>query len=110
MRVKFAKHPDFRVRDSDLYYGLDLAPWEAVLGCAVHVATLDGMVVMKIPAGTTNDQQFRLRGKGLLIGNGSRGDLFATVSIQVPPHSTAEEQVLWEKLAKQSKFNPRETP
>src|SRR5205814_2236935 len=32
LRVKLAKHPDFRVRGSDVYYDLALAPWEAVLG------------------------------------------------------------------------------
>ena len=35
LRVKFAQHPDFRVRGADLYYDLDLAPWEAVLGATV---------------------------------------------------------------------------
>src|SRR5688572_16167768 len=31
LRVRFAKHPDFRVVGSDLHYDLDLAPWEAAL-------------------------------------------------------------------------------
>ena len=64
LRVKFAQHPDFRVRGADLYYDLELAPWEAVLGATVHIQTLDGMVSLKIPARTRADQQFRLRGKG----------------------------------------------
>ena len=37
LRVRFAAHPEYRVRGSDLYYGLDLAPWEAVLGTRVIV-------------------------------------------------------------------------
>ena len=30
LRVKFAQHPDFRVRGADLHHDLELAPWEAV--------------------------------------------------------------------------------
>ena len=52
LRVRFAAHPEFSVRGSDLYYGLDLAPWEAVLGTRVIVPTLKDQVSMRIPAGT----------------------------------------------------------
>ena len=107
LRVKYAQHPDFRVRGTDLYYDLELAPWEAVLGAAVHIHTLDGAVSLKVPAGTAAEQQFRLRAKGLPTGNGTRGDLYAVVSIQVPAHLTPEQKVLWEQLAAKSTFNPR---
>jgi curved DNA-binding protein len=107
LRVKFAKHPDFRVLGSNLYYDLELAPWEAVLGASVHMPTLDERVSLKIPAGTVAERQFRLRGKGLPAGGEARGDLYAIVSIHVPPHLTAEEKVLWEQLALKSEFNPR---
>ncbi len=108
LRVKFAQHPDFRVRGADLYYDLDLAPWEAVLGATVHIPTLDGTVSLKIPAGTTAERQLRLRGKGLPTSDGTRGDLYAVVSIQVPAHLTPEQKVLWEQLATKSTFNPRQ--
>lgn len=109
LRVKFAQHPDFRVRGADLYYDLELAPWEAVLGVTVHIRALDGTVSLKIPAGTTAEQQFRLRGKGLPAGNGTRGDLYAITSIQVPSHLTPEQKLLWEQLAGKSQFNPRQS-
>jgi curved DNA-binding protein len=110
LRVKFAQHPDFRVRGTDLYFDLELAPWEAVLGANVHIPTLDGTVSLTIPAGTTAEQKFRLRGKGLPLGDGTRGDLYVIVSIQVPSHLTPEQKVLWEQLAAQSTFDPRKTP
>ena len=109
LRVKFAKHPDFRVRGADLYCDLELAPWEAVLGAAVRIPTLDGIVSLKIPAGTATERRFRLRGKGLPTGDGTRGDLYAIASIQVPPHVTPEQKVLWEQLAAKTAFNPRRT-
>ncbi len=107
LRVVLAKHPDFRVRGADLYYDLQLSPWEAVLGTTVHLATLDKAVTLKIPPGTLAERQFRLRGKGLPSGAGTRGDLYATVSIHVPAELSPEEKTLWQSLAAASKFNPR---
>lgn len=110
LRVAFAQHPDFRVRGSDLHHDLELTPWEAVLGAAVDIPTLDGRVSLKIPAGTSAGRQFRLRGKGLPKGDGTRGDLFALVSIEVPSKVGADERALWEQVAAKSSFNPRKTP
>jgi len=109
LRVQFAKHPDFRVHGANLYYDLELTPWEAVLGATVHISTLDGTVALKVPPGTTAEQEFRLRGKGLPIDKGLRGDLHAIASIQVPSLLTPEEKILWEQLATISTFNPRRT-
>lgn len=108
LRVIFAKHPDFRVRGANLYHDLDLSPWEAALGATIQIPTLDGMVSLKIPSGTTAHREFRLRGKGLPSGDAARGDLHAVVHIQIPSELTPEEKVLWEQLAAGSTFNPRE--
>jgi len=107
LRVKFAQHPDFRVQGADLFYELELAPWEAVLGATVDMPTLEGTVALKIPPGTTAERRFRLRGKGLPTRNGPRGDLHASVSIQVPTQLRPEQKILWEQLAAKSTFNPR---
>lgn len=109
LRVKFARHPDFRVKAGDLFHDVDLAPWEAVLGATVNIPTLDGKAALKIPPGTTDKRQFRLRGKGLPARNGSRGDLHVIVSIRIPPHVTLGEKDLWEQLAAKSTFNPRKS-
>ena len=107
LRVKFGKHPDFRVRGANLYHDLELAPWEAVLGATVHIPTLDGRVALRIPPDTSAEREFRLRGKGLPTGNGTRGDLHAVVQIQVPSKITDAEKTAWEQLASASTFNPR---
>ena len=107
LRFKFAKHPDFLVRDANLYYDMELSPWEAVLGATVHIKTLDGTVALKVPPGTTAEREFRLRGKGLPSDGGVLGDLHAIVSIQVPTQLSADERTAWEQLAAASSFNPR---
>src|SRR5204863_8352743 len=72
LRVRFAKHPDYRAEGDDLYYDLDLAPWEAVLGTKVSVPTLGGRVSIKIPPGAQNAQRMRVRGRGLPFRSGGR--------------------------------------
>ena len=107
LRVRFAQHPDFRVRGADLYYDLDLAPWEAVLGTTVTIPAVDGPVTVRIPPGTGTGKQLRVRGRGLPAGGGSRGDLYAVSTVQAPTEISDEERELWQKLAERSKFNPR---
>lgn len=107
LRVRFAQHPDFRVRGADLYYDLDLAPWEAVLGTTVTIPALDGAVNVRVPPGANKGQQLRVRGRGLPAGGGARGDLFAVISIQMPAEVDDEERKLWQQLAQRSNFNPR---
>jgi curved DNA-binding protein len=110
LRVRFAAHPEFRVRGADLYYGLDLAPWEAVLGTSVIVQTLKDRVSVRIPAGTNNGRQLRVRGHGLPAGSdGRQGDLYVVVNVELPEQITEEERALWKQLAQISHFNPRKT-
>ena len=108
LRVRFAAHPDFRARGGDLYFDLDLAPWEAVLGEQIVVPGLKGAIKVRIPAGTQDGQQLRIRGQGLPIGKtGQHGDLFVVSNIQVPTEVSGEEKELWEKLRSSSTFRAR---
>jgi len=107
LRVRLARHPDFTVDGADLNFDLDLAPWEAVLGVTVKIPALDGVTSLRVPPGTMAGGRLRLRGLGLPREDKTRGDLYATVQIQVPATVSAEERAQWEKLASSSKFNPR---
>ena len=108
LRVRVAAHPDFEIRGSDLYYDLELAPWEAVLGAQVVVPTLESSIKLRIPAGTGSGRELRIRGHGLPHGKqGERGDLYAVIKVEVPTEISAEERALWEKLSQTSRFNPR---
>jgi curved DNA-binding protein len=107
LRVRYAQHPDWQVRGADLMGHLELAPWEAILGTTVTVRTLEGSVLLKVPAGTLQGHQLRVRGKGLPAGAGKRGDLYVGVSIQVPARISKDEEQLWKQLASLSTFDPR---
>src|SRR3984893_1875778 len=108
LRVRFAAHPEFSVRGADLYYGLDLAPWEAVLGTSVVGPTLKDRVSVRIPPGTNHGRQLRVRGHGLPAStNGLQGDLYVVVNVELPEQITDEERELWKQLSRVSHFNPR---
>jgi curved DNA-binding protein len=107
LRVRLARHPDFSVQAADLHCDLDLAPWEAVLGVQAKIPTLDGVTSLRVPPGTAAGRQLRLRGLGLPLADGTRGDLYATVRLRTPETVSAEERALWEQLARVSTFKAR---
>ena len=109
LRVRYAQHPDWQTRGSDLVRPLELSPWEAVLGAAIPVKTLEGSISLKVPAGTQAGTQLRVRGKGLPIGTSKRGDLYVIISIQIPFPINKDEEQLWKQLAAGSSFDPRKT-
>ncbi len=108
LRVRLAKHPDFEVEDHNLIHEVELAPWEAVLGANISVPTLNGRVNIRIPPGTPSGQKLRVRGRGLPERNGGSGDLIVVTRVEVPSRVTESERKLWEQLARESRFNPRD--
>jgi len=108
LRVRLAKHPEFDVDGHNLIHELELAPWEAVLGAEISVPTLDGPVKIKISAGTQSGQKLRVRSRGLPLREGTRGDLMIVTKIIVPAKVSDAEKKLWEHLALESKFDPRD--
>ncbi|BCO25902.1 curved DNA-binding protein [Rhodoferax lithotrophicus] len=104
LHISLAPHTVFRPDGLDLYFDLALAPWEAALGTEVEVPTLDGPVLLTVPAGTRSGRTLRLRGRGLADG---RSDIYAIVHIDVPTTLTDSERTLYQELARISHFNPR---
>ena len=108
LRIRYTSHPEFHIEKGQLTYLLEVTPWEAVLGANVSVPTLDGRVSIKVPAGSQSGTKLRLRGRGLPARDGSAGDLVVTLKLQVPTATRDRERVLWEELARESTFHPRE--
>ena len=67
----------------------------AALGGELEVPTLDGRVVLKIPAETQSGKMFRLRGKGVRsVRSGVTGDLICRVTIETPVSLTRQQKEL----------------
>lgn len=99
LRVKFQRHPDFEIQGADLICDLEVPAWDAVLGCTVHVPTLEGRAKLKLAPGTQSGKKLRLPGMGLPLDGGRRGDLYAVVVVTVPVDPDPESRKLWEQLA-----------
>ena len=67
----------------------------ALLGGEIRVRTIEGEAILKIPALTQPESQFRLRGEGFPRLRGrDRGDLFVTTHVQLPTTLTARQKEL----------------
>jgi curved DNA-binding protein len=108
LRVRLARHPDFEVDGHNLIHETELALWEAVLGTELLVPTLEGRVKIKIAPGTQAGQKLRVRAQGLAQRDGTRGDLIVVARVALPAKLPDNERKLWEQLARESKFNPRD--
>ncbi len=100
LRVRLARHPDFRVENETLVHDLELPVWRAVLGGEVLVPTLDGAARLKIPPGTQQGQKFRMKARGLPDGAGGRGDFFVHAVVTLPRELSAEAREHWEAIAR----------
>jgi len=80
----------FYARDGDdIRVDLPVTLTEAVKGASVRVPTVDGPVMLTVPAGSNSGKVLRLRGKGFTKKAGGRGDQLVTLMIDVPAHDAA---------------------
>ncbi|WP_087068286.1 DnaJ C-terminal domain-containing protein [Cyanobium sp. NIES-981] len=107
LRIELLPHPLFRPVGHDLYLELPLAPWEAALGAAIELPTLEGRVTVQVKPGAQPGQKLRLAGKGLPKRGQGAGDLYGVLQIVVPKEIGEAEQQLYRELAAASSFQPR---
>jgi molecular chaperone DnaJ len=89
--VHVAPHPVFGRRGDHLTLTAPVTFTEAALGADIKVPTLEGTpVTLRVPAGTSSGQTFRVKGRGVAKRDGSAGDLLVTVEVAVPLRLTAE--------------------
>ena len=97
--LKVKEHPFFERHENDLHCTIPLNLAQASLGCEIEVPTLGQPQKLKIPEGTQNGAQFKLRHQGVAVLNsGARGDLYVHVSVRVPTRLTREQRKMLEQL------------
>ena len=84
---------------------LPVTPWEAALGASIKVPTIDGIVSLKIPAGSVTGKKMRLRGRG--IPGKPPGDLYVVPQITLPPADSESAKELYRQMEKELAYNPR---
>lgn len=82
--IKVGKHPHFE-RDGDhIRLELPISIKEAVSGGKIKVPTVDGAVMLTVPAGTNSGTTMRIKGRGFPGKSGARGDQLVTLMIHLP--------------------------
>jgi len=75
----------FYTRDGDnIRLELPVRIDEALLGAKVKVPTVEGPVMLSIPAGSSSGKTLRLKGRGFTARDGTRGDQLVTLMVDVP--------------------------
>ena len=99
--LSIAQHQRFRRDGLDTYVDIPLSYPQAVLGAAVEVPSLEGMIPLTIPAGTQSATTLRMRGRGMPSVRGSqRGDHHVTVHVVVPTKLNKKQKDLLEEYAR----------
>lgn len=98
LRIHLQAHPFWTRKGDNLHAELPISFEEAARGATVEVPTLGGHVKLKIPAGTSSGQNFRLSGRGIPNSKGGKGDLYFKTKIAVPKELTAEQLELVRQL------------
>lgn len=97
--IDVKEHPFFKRDTYDVHCEVPISFVQAALGAEIEVPTLDGVVKLKIPAGTQNAKRFRLRSKGVShLSARERGDQYVTVNVEVPTKLNGEQKQLLEKF------------
>ena len=108
--VSIKAHNIFKRAEENIFFEFPISLTDAALGTTVEVPTIDGgKAKVKIPAGTQNGKQFRLKGKGMPIMRGRGcGDLYIRAITEVPVSLTKDQKNLLEQFKKMedAKTNP----
>jgi molecular chaperone DnaJ len=92
---RFVRHGDDVLIDIPLTYP------QLTLGTKLEVPTLEGKVLLRVPAGTPSHKILRLKGKGIARLNGyGRGDQLVRVVAWVPEKVSKKEEELLKELEK----------
>ncbi|MER8467271.1 molecular chaperone DnaJ [Mesorhizobium sp. M1396] len=93
-------HEFFQRDGADLYCKVPISMTTAALGGSFEVTTLDGtQTKVKVPEGTQNGRQFRLKGKGMpVLRQPNIGDLYIQTAVETPQNLTRRQRELLEEF------------
>ncbi|ASK88817.1 DnaJ C-terminal domain-containing protein [Sphingorhabdus sp. SMR4y] len=101
--IHINSHPFFERDGDNIRLQLPISLKEAVEGAKVKVPTVDGPVMLSIPAGSDSGKTLRLKNKGFHGKSGVRGNQLVTLMITLPDND--------EKLAEFVKdWDPKDNP
>jgi curved DNA-binding protein len=99
LTIKILPNTCYTLKGNTLETSIKINPEQAVLGCQVPVPTMDGEVTLTIPPMFHNGQKLRLRSKGWPEKDGTRGDEYVKIVIDIPHTLNTAEREIYQRLA-----------
>lgn len=100
VRVRIHEPKHFKRSGRDIHSEVEISFAQAALGTHQDIATIDGQVELKIPAGTQSGKVLKLKNKGIpQLGGGDRGDQLVTVIVKTPTKLSKKDKKLFKDLA-----------
>ena len=97
--INVRSHPIFEREHDDVLCEVPISFTLASLGGELDVPSLDGMVKVKVPAGTQSHKVLRLKGKGIARLDGyGRGDQLLRIIIETPTSLSKQQKDLLRQL------------
>jgi len=98
--ITVQKHKIFQRSEENLFYKLPISMTDAALGTEIEVPTIDGgKAKVKVPEGTQNGKQLRLKEKGMPnLRSDNIGDLYLEINVIVPENLSKDQKKLLEEF------------
>ncbi len=84
VKIFVKEHPYLERKGSDLLSEIEISFPQAVFGDKLKVETIEDLTELEVPAGIQSGSELRLRGMGMPIGSGKRGDQIIKVNVKTP--------------------------
>jgi molecular chaperone DnaJ len=101
IKIHIQPHPVFSREGHNIIMNLDIPVTDAILGGERKINILDGAIKIKIPQGIDSGEILRIRGKGVLLEKGGRGDLLIKIQVRTPKKLSRTAKKLVEELKKE---------
>lgn len=97
VKIRFRRHPRYRLEGRDLHVDLPVPLHDAVLGAKAAVETPTGRIAVKVPEWSSSDKVLRIKGRGLPEKGGGHADLYVHVRLMLPEGGDPELEHLMRK-------------
>lgn len=98
VKINVTPDPVFSREGHNLVMSLPIKLSEALLGAERDIKTLDGSISVKIPEGVSVGEILRIKGKGIPLAPGKRGDLLIKLNIKLPNKLSRKARSVIEEL------------
>jgi DnaJ-class molecular chaperone len=99
LTVRILPNARFTLTGNNMETAVRISPEQAVLGCQISVPTMEGDTTVTVPPMIHSGRKLRLRSKGWKDRDGVRGDLYISVTIDIPRSLSAGQLELYKRLA-----------